>query len=218
MKKIGIILSGCGVYDGSEIQEAVLALLAIERRNQEAVCFAPDAAQSDVVNHLTGKPETGARNVLAESARIARGKVHPLSEAGAKDLDALVIPGGFGAAKNLCDFASKGADCAVLPALQSLIEGMYAAKKPMAFACISPVIAAKVWGKHGIELTMGSADSAAAKAAAAMGAKMIARHADQSWADTAHKVVSTPAYMEAKNITDVYLGIESMVHELLALA
>lgn len=217
MKKIAIILAGCGVYDGSEIQESVLALLAVERRNAQALCFAPDVAQADVVNHLSGQPDTGARNALAEAARITRGAVKPLSQAKAADFDALIIPGGFGVAKNLCSFAAKGKDCAVLPELEALIKELYAAKKPMGFACIAPVIAAKVLGKEGITLTVGSDQSDTAEAIRAMGAHTKARNADQSWADTAHKIVSTPAYMEAKGITPVYLGIETMVHEVLAL-
>jgi len=217
MKKIGIILAGCGVYDGSEIQETVLTLLAVERRNAQAVCFAPDASQADVVNHLKSQPEGAGRNALAESARIVRGEIKPLAQAKAEELDALIIPGGFGVAKNLCDFAAKGKDCTVLPELEALIKAMYAAKKPMGFACIAPVIAAKVLGKEGITLTIGSEQSETAAAIRAMGAQTKARNADQTWADTAHKIVSTPAYMEAKSITPVYLGIETMTHEVIAL-
>ena len=217
MKTVGIILSGCGVYDGSEIQEAVLSLLAVERRNAKAVCFAPDKAQADVIDHLSGQAQSGGRNVLAESARIARGQVSPFEKADPGALDALIVPGGFGAAKNLCDFASKGAGCTVVEPLRALIEGMYAAKKPMGFACIAPVIAAKVLGAHKITLTVGSDTSETAQAIREMGAKTVARFADQSWADVAHRIVSTPAYMEAVSITQVYLGIETMVHEVLAM-
>ena len=115
MKKIGVVLSGCGVYDGSEIHEAVLTLLALSRQGVEAICFAPDKSQADVINHLTGEPMAETRNVLIEAARIARGAVQPLAQADASTLDALIVPGGFGAAKNLSTFASEGAECHVDP-------------------------------------------------------------------------------------------------------
>jgi enhancing lycopene biosynthesis protein 2 len=111
MKKIGVVLSGCGVYDGTEIHEAVITLLAIARSGAQAICFAADKAQTDVINHLTGEPMAESRNVLVEAARIARGDIQPLAAARAEDLDALIVPGGFGAAKNLSNFASQGAEC-----------------------------------------------------------------------------------------------------------
>ena len=218
MKTIGVILAGCGVYDGSEIQEAVLTLNAFARRGAKTVCFAPNRAQADVVDHLTGKPVAESRNVLAEAARIARGAVEPLERADAASLDGLVIPGGFGAAKNLCDFAQKGAQCAVLPELEKLILDFYAAKKPMGFVCIAPVIAARVLGKYNVALTVGADTGDTADAMRAWGAAVKPCLATRAWADMAHRVVSTPAYMEAKSIGEVYLGIETLAHEVLALA
>jgi enhancing lycopene biosynthesis protein 2 len=122
-KKIGVILSGCGVYDGSEIHEAVITLLAIDRAGAQAVCMAPDIPQMHVVNHLTGQPvEDESRNVLVESARIARGNISNIATVTAADFDALILPGGFGAAKNLCDFAVNGPDCSVNPEVARVIK------------------------------------------------------------------------------------------------
>ena len=133
MKKIGVVLSGCGVYDGSEIHEAVITLLALARQGAEAICFAPDKKQADVINHLTGEPMAETRNVLIETARIARGNVHPLIQADATELDALIVPGGFGAAKNLSTFASEGAACQIDPQLKALSQAMHAAGKPLGY-------------------------------------------------------------------------------------
>ena len=133
MKKVGVVLSGCGVYDGAEIHETVLTLLAITRNGAQAVCFAPDKQQADVINHLTGEPMAETRNVLIEAARIARGDIHPLIQADPTELDALIVPGGFGAAKNLSTFAAQGAECQIDPHLKALSQAMHAAGKPPAF-------------------------------------------------------------------------------------
>ena len=143
MKKIGVILSGCGVYDGSEIHEAVLTLLAISRSGAQAVCFAPDKQQVDVINHLTGEAMTETRNVLIEAARITRGEIRPLTQADAAELDALIVPGGFGAAKNLSNFASLGSECTVDRELKALAQAMHQAGKPLGFMCIAPSDAAE---------------------------------------------------------------------------
>ena len=132
MKKIGVVLSGCGVYDGSEIHEAVITLLAIARNSAQAVCFAPDKPQRDVINHLTGEPLTEQRNVLVEAARIARGDILPLAQAREETLDALIVPGGFGAAKNLSSFAAEGSECEVDRDLRALALAMHQAGKPLA--------------------------------------------------------------------------------------
>ncbi|MCW8859532.1 MAG: isoprenoid biosynthesis glyoxalase ElbB, partial [Deltaproteobacteria bacterium] len=146
MAKVGIILSGCGVYDGSEIHETVITLLALDRAGAEVVMMAPDMEQA-VVNHLTGETVEGlSRNVLEESARIARGNISDIANIKASDMDALFIPGGFGAAKNLCDFAFKGPDCDVHPEVARLIREILAAKKPLAAVCIAPALVAKVLG------------------------------------------------------------------------
>jgi enhancing lycopene biosynthesis protein 2 len=217
MKQIGVIFSGCGVYDGTEIQEAVLTLLAIDRAGAKAVCFAPDKPQHHVINHLKGEESDGeARNVLVESARICRGDIAPLSEADADKLDALILPGGYGAAKNLCDFAFKGADCSVLPELAALIKAVHAAGKPIGFLCIAPAIAARVLGEAGVAITIGN-DADTAKALEAMGAKHVICSVDQYHCDSGNQVLSTPAYMLGPRIGDVAQGIDALVGRVLDL-
>src|SRR5437762_4563741 len=173
-KKIGVVLSGCGVLDGSEIQDTWLTLLADDRAGSEAVCLAPKVKQVHVINDLTGEESKGeARNVLTESARIARGKVRDV--AGVKDgeLDALIFPGGFGAAKNLCDYAFKGPDCSVNADVARLANEVHAAGKPIGVVCIAPVLAAKLFGGESPQLTIGS-DKNTAKDVEKFGAKHVA--------------------------------------------
>src|SRR4051812_15577018 len=138
--RVGVVLSGCGVYDGSEIHEAVACLIALDRRGAQIVCLAPNIPQREVINHVTGKPDNQvSRNVLAESARIARGKIRDVATVSESDLDALVFPGGFGAAKNLSSFAVDGPNCTVNKDVEKLVRAMHAAKKPIGLACIAPV-------------------------------------------------------------------------------
>jgi enhancing lycopene biosynthesis protein 2 len=218
-KKIGVILSGCGVYDGSEIHEAVITLLAIDRNGAEAVCMAPNVAQMHVVNHLSGEVATGeTRNVLVESARIARGKIRDLATVKAAEIDALIMPGGFGAAKNLCDFAVKGPDCSVNPEVARLIRDMVAAKKPVAAVCIAPAVLSKVLGSDKLphQLTIGT-DAGTAAALTSMGSRHVACPAREFVVDQANKIVSTPAYMLAGSISEAAEGIEKCVTTLIGL-
>jgi len=218
-KKIGVILSGCGVYDGSEIHEAVITLLAIDRNGGEAVCMAPNIAQMHVVNHLTGEVAAGeSRNVLIEAARIARGKIKDLATVKAAELDALILPGGFGAAKNLCDFAVKGADCTVNPEVARLIREMVAAKKPVGAVCIAPAILSKVLGADKLphQLTIGT-DTGTAAALTGMGSQHVSCPAREFVIDKANKLVSSPAYMLAGGIAEAAEGIEKCVQALIGL-
>jgi enhancing lycopene biosynthesis protein 2 len=215
-ERVGVVLSGCGYLDGSEIHESVLALLALDRAGCEVHCFAPDVAQSAVVNHLTGKESPETRNVLVESARIARGKVRPLKEARAADLDALVLPGGFGAAKNLSDFATKGAEATVNPDLQRLLRDLHAAKKPIGAICIAPGTVARALGAHHPTLTIGH-DAATARAIEACGATHEACAVDDVVVDEANRIVSTPAYMLGPSIRHVAEGVERCVSKVLDL-
>ncbi|WP_318363372.1 isoprenoid biosynthesis glyoxalase ElbB [Enterobacter sp.] len=216
MKKVGIVLSGCGVNDGSEIHEAVLSLLAIARNGAEAVCFAPDKSQSDVVNHLTGEPMAESRNVLIEAARIARGAIQPLSQATAENLDALIVPGGFGAAKNLSNFASQGAECTVDHELKRLALAMHAAGKPLGFICIAPAMLPKIFD-FPLRLTIGT-DIDTAELLEEMGAEHVPCPVDDIVVDEDNKVVTTPAYMLAQNIAEVASGIDKLVARVLVLA
>ncbi|WP_407574960.1 isoprenoid biosynthesis glyoxalase ElbB [Raoultella terrigena] len=215
MKKIGVVLSGCGVYDGTEIHEAVITLLAIARGGAQAVCFAPDKAQTDVINHLTGELLPESRNVLIEAARIARGEIQPLSDARADDLDALIIPGGFGAAKNLSSFASRGSECTVDDELKALTQAMHQAGKPLGFICIAPALLPKILPAP-LRVTIGT-DLDTAEALEDMGAEHVPCPVDDIVVDEENKVVTTPAYMLAQNIAEAASGIEKLVARVLVL-
>ncbi len=216
--KVGVLLSGCGVYDGAEIHESVLILLALDRAGAEAVCLAPDVAQKHVVNHLTGQPAADeTRNVLVESARIARGKVKSLSGFDPSTLDALVLPGGFGAAKTLCDFAFRGADCEVHPDVARVIRAVHAAGKPVGAACIAPVVLAKLLGGEQPKLTIGT-DPATAAAVEKMGGQHVSCGGGRAVVDEEKRLVTTPAYMLDSPISEVFAGIEKLVAELLRMA
>ncbi len=216
MAKVGVILSGCGVYDGSEIHEAVITLLALDRAGATAVCMAPDMEQG-VVNHLTGEPVEGAvRNVLEEAARITRGDISDIAKIKASDIDALILPGGFGAAKNLCDFAFKGPDCEVHPEVARLVREVVAAKKPLAAICIAPALVSKVLGNDKLahQLTIGS-DEGTAAALTAMGSTHVACPVSEFVIDKENKLISSPAYMLAGSIGEAAEGIEKTVSALM---
>lgn len=215
MKQVAVVFSGCGVYDGSEINEAVLTLLAIDKLGAKYQCFAPNIEQRKVVNHLTQDQMPESRNVLIESARIARGQIKDLLEADANKFDALIFPGGFGAAVNLCDFAVKGADCDVLPQVKALVENMHRLGKPVGFICIAPAMIPKLYPK-GVTLTIGT-DQATADQIEKMGGAHMACPVEKAIVDRQHKVVSTPAYMLAERISEAQVGIEQLVKEVLKL-
>jgi enhancing lycopene biosynthesis protein 2 len=216
MKKVGVVLSGAGVYDGSEIHEAVLTLLAIAREGAEAVCFAPDKLQSDVINHLNGDPMNESRNVLIEAARIARGSIQSLAYASVNDLDALIVPGGFGAAKNLSNFASKGSECEVDAGLKRLALEMHQAGKPLGFICIAPAMLPKIFD-FPLRITIGT-DIDTAEVLEEMGAEHVPCPVEDIVVDEDNKVVTTPAYMLAENIAQAATGIEKLVARVLVLA
>ena len=218
VKKIGVVLSGCGVFDGSEIHEAVLTLLALDRAGAAALCMAPDIEQHHVVNHLTGKESNGeTRHVLAESARIARGKIRDIATVKASEVDGLIFPGGFGAAKNLCDYAFKGTDCTVNSDVARLAREVHAAGKPIGVICIAPVLAAKMFGTEHPQLTIGN-DQDVAKGVEKLGVIHVACTATEFVVDRERKIVSTPAYMLGQSIGEVASGIDNLVRILLELA
>ena len=215
-KKIGVILSGCGVYDGSEIHEAVFTLLAIDANGAEAVCMAPDMELAEV-NHISGEATGATRNVLLESARIARGKIVNIKDVKAGDLDAVILPGGFGAAKNLCDFAFKGAGAAIQPDVARLLKEMAAAKKPIGAICIAPALVAALFGKEAApEVTIGN-DAGTAAAINATGSKHVDCPVTEFVIDRKNRIVSTPAYMLAGRIGEAYEGITKTVKAVLEL-
>jgi enhancing lycopene biosynthesis protein 2 len=216
MKKIGVVLSGCGVYDGSEIHEAVLTLLAIDRQGCEALCMAPNVDFS-VTDHLTKRETAEKRNVLVESARIARGDIRDIKGVKAADLDAIIFPGGFGAAKNLCDFATKGATAQINPEVARLLKEMAVAGKPIGAVCIAPALVAAVLGKeYSPTVTIGNDPGTAAEIE-----KTGAIHQEcpvtEFVLDRKNKLVTSPAYMLATRISEVYEGIDNCVREVVKL-
>ena len=217
MARVGVILSGCGFKDGAEIHEATLTLLALDEAGAAIACLAPNMPQASVVNHRTGAAGGEKRNVLAESARIARGRVQDLADVGPDDFDAVVLPGGFGAALNLCDFAIKGAGCGIHPEVERLLIGMHAAGKPIGAWCIAPAVVARALANRGVQLTIGT-DPETAHALEMLGAKHVSTPVDGVVVDEANRVVSTPAYMLAASIKEIRAGIEKAVGEVLRLA
>jgi len=218
MKNIGVVLSGCGVQDGSEIHEATLTLFFLDQAGVNVSCFAPNIQQYHTINHYTGKvQEKEDRDVLVESARISRGTINDLGDAKAKELDALIFPGGFGAAKNLCDFAFNQENFQVNKDVERIIRNMHEIGKPLGFICIAPVIAAKVLGSYHPQLTIGS-DQSTAQLMEKLGASHIITQVDEIVYDSNHKIVSTAAYMLGPTISKVAIGIEKLVKKIVEVA
>lgn len=216
MKKIAVILAGCGVYDGAEINEAVLTLLHIAKAGASYQCFAPDIEQLHTINHLNGEQMTPNRNVLVEAARIARGDIKALTLLDANDFDALIVPGGFGAAKNLCDFAINGAQAQLNPEMLHAAKAFANAKKPAGYMCIAPAMIPLIYSA-GVKTTIGN-DVDTANALQSLGAQHINCAVDDIVIDEQHKLVSTPAYMLAQSILDADAGIEKLVAALLKMS
>lgn len=227
MKKVGVILSGCGVYDGSEIHESVFTLLAIDELGAQAICFAPDANQYHVVNHLNGEVMKEQRNMLVEAARIARGDIRSLSAFNADELDALAIPGGFGAAKNLTQWAFLGPDGEIRNDVKNAIRSMVAAKKPVCGLCMGPTVIAKALEGTGVHaaLTVGTTEQkspyeieAISKGMEKIGAKPVMKTVHEIAVDETNKIISAPCYMMEARISEVRNNIFQAIDATLKLA
>ena len=215
MPKIAVILSGCGVYDGAEIHESVITLLTLDRAGAEVTCAAPNIDQMHVIDHALGEPSGETRNVAVESSRIARGPVMALDELDVGQFDGIVFPGGFGAAKNLSDYAVKGAEMTVQPDVERVVSQARQLGKPMAFLCIAPVIAAKLL--PGVKVTVGT-DPGTADHIRQLGATHVDCPVDEIVVDEANRVVTVAAYMLGPGIKEVASGIEKAVGKLVELA
>ncbi|XP_044526130.1 glutamine amidotransferase-like class 1 domain-containing protein 3A, mitochondrial isoform X1 [Gracilinanus agilis] len=222
--KVAVIFSGCGVYDGTEIHEASAILVHLSREGAEVKMYAPNVPQMHVIDHTKGQPaESEKRNAFIESARIARGKIAELSELKSKDFDAVIFPGGFGAAKNLCTFAVDGKDCKVNKDVERILNEFHKEGKPIGLCCISPVLAAKVL--KGTEVTVGHEQAEGGKwpycetaeAIKALGAKHCVKEVTEAHVDTKNKVVTTPAFMCETGLHHIFDGIGIMVHNVLKL-
>ena len=215
MPKVGLVLSGCGVNDGSEIHEAVITMLELDKAGAEMVLMAPNIDQLHVINHATGEEMDDSRNVLIESARISRGNIEDIAGVTSDNLDALIFPGGFGVSKNLSDYAMSGMECSVNPDVLRLSREVHNDQKPIGVICIAPAIMANILAGD-TELTIGFDEQTAADIDA-MGAKHVLCPVDEIVIDKEKKVVSTPAYMEAKSIKEAASGIEKLVAKILSM-
>lgn len=218
--KIGVLLSGCGVYDGAEIQEAVLSLLAIQEEGHEAVCISVNKDQHHVVNHLTGEEMPESRNMMIEAARIARGNVLEISEVQPADLDALLIPGGFGSAKNFTKWAFSGAEGEILPEVKLLLVNMYNVGKPIIALCVSPVVLAKAFEKSGIalNLTLGTDAEKSpydipwfSSEIEKVGAVASKKKVSEVLVDKENRIISAPCYMMDASILEIRNNISQAV-------
>jgi enhancing lycopene biosynthesis protein 2 len=215
MKNVAIILSGCGVYDGSEIHEAILTFLALEQQGASYRCFAPNINQHHVINHVNGEVMKESRNVLIESSRLCRGDVEDITELREQDFDALIVPGGFGVAKNLSNFAIDSDNYTVNELVLNAVKSFAAAQKPSGYMCIAPALLPLIY-PEGIKGTIGS-DNATAALITEKGLTHVECAVDNVVIDFKNKVVTTPAYMLATSITEVNLGINNLVKSVLAL-
>lgn len=215
-KRVAVILAGSGVYDGSEIYESTITLLRLSQKGAEVQCFAPDIEQMHVINHLTGDVMEESRNVLVEAARLARGDIKALSQANSENFDALIVPGGFGVAKNLSDFAVAGKDLSVNQEVLDFSQAMHKAGKPIGLMCIAPVLTAAIFGSD--TLTTIGHDKDTADAIQATGAKHQSCTVDSIVIDEAKKLVTTPAYMLANSLAEAASGINKLVDKVLELA
>ncbi len=217
-KRVAVVLAGCGFLDGAEIHEAVSTLLALDQAGASYQAFAPDKPQLDVVDHAKQAPTGEKRNVLTEAARIARGAVKPLARLQMADFDAVILPGGFGAAKNLVDYAVKGADCGIDADIERVLKEAHAARKPIGAICIAPVVVAKALGAdHHPLLTIGT-DPATAKDLEKLGARHQNTPVREIVVDQANRIVSTPAYMCAQRLDEVWDGVSKLVKKVIELA
>jgi len=213
-KRFAVILAGCGVLDGAEIQEATLTLLAIAKAGGSYVCFAPDKEQTQVVNHLTGKPVNEERNILVESARITRGKIKPLDLYEPENFDAVIFPGGFGVAKNLCSLAFEGSDCTVDPEVELAVIASVEASIPIGALCIAPALIAKIL--PGADVTIGN-DPETIKIIERMGGTHHKTNHAEVIIDEKYKLVTSPCYMLDAHILQIEEGTQNVVDELIKL-
>lgn len=212
MKKFALVIAGSGVFDGAEIHETVLTMLAIKKAGADYQVFAPDTMQHHVINHLTGEEMPEKRNVLVESARIARGNIKPLAEYNPRDYDALIFPGGFGVAKNFCTFAFEGSECSVNADVEKAVMSTHSMKKPIGALCIAPALISKLLGN--VEVTIGQ-DAGTAEAITKMGSRHIITNHGEVVIDRHNNVFTTPCYMLDANIMQIELGATNIVEAML---
>lgn len=215
MAKVAVLLSGCGFLDGAEIRESVITLLALDREGANVSIFAPDIPQAEVVNHLTGETTQEQRNVLVESARIARGNIRDITHLHADDFDALIVPGGFGVAKQFCNLATAGTDMTIAPEIAHIIKDFHSAKKPIGAICISPALVAGALSSSHPAVTLGDDNDGLI---AGLGGKHVPTQVDDITVDEQNKIISCAAYMQNAALKDIATGIEKLVKKVVALS
>ena len=217
-KKVALVLSGCGFLDGAEIRESVLSLLALSEQGAEVSIFAPDTNQHHTINHSKGEESGDIRNILVESARIARGEIKSLEHCHSKDFDALIFPGGFGVAKNLCSFAFEGSAGSINPEVERVSREFKKDAKPIGAICITPALMALLFGSEGVELSIGN-DADTATEMEKTGCKHINTTVEEFHTDEKHKIVSTAAYMYGDaSLAAINKGISGCIKKVLELA
>lgn len=215
--KIGVLLSGCGVNDGAEIHESVISLLAIQEMGWDYQCISIDAPQHHVVNHLNGEVMQESRNMLIEAARIARGSILSINDVEPADLDALIIPGGFGSAKNFTKWAFHGPDCDIIPEVKLLLVNMVNVGKPIVALCISPVVLAKAFQGSGIHPTLSVGTSLEAtpydileisEALESIGADVHQKSISEIQVDIKNRIICAPCYMMEATLPEIHANIK----------
>jgi enhancing lycopene biosynthesis protein 2 len=223
----GILLSGSGVYDGAEIQEAVLSMLAVAESGDTYTCIGVNADQFHVINHVTGEPMNESRNMFVEAARIARGNIVPIQDVQPADLDGLIIPGGFGSAKNFTKWAFEGPEGAILPEVKLLLVNLINIGKPIAALCVSPVVLAKALEGSDIHpsLTLGTTAASSpydieafSQGLEKTGATTAYKTVKEIHVDTTNKIITAPCYMMDATISEVWKNIHQAVSELKKMA
>ena len=218
MKEIGVVLSGCGAQDGSEIHEAVITLLSLDRAGAHAKIMAPDMKQLHVINHLSGKTMNSNRNSLIESSRIARGKIVPINTVKGEDIDAIIFPGGTGMAKNIFNYALVGKDFTIISDVERITIESLKLGKPIGAICIAPVMIAKILQNMGINgIVTGGYNQQIIEDIEDMGINTKQVGAEDIVIDEVNKIISTPAYVEGKSIGEVAIGITKLVDKVLEL-
>jgi enhancing lycopene biosynthesis protein 2 len=215
-KRVALILSGCGSRDGAEIHESVLTALALRLEGFDPKFFSLDLPQAAVVNHITDETQKSSRNMLEESARIARGEIDDVKNLDPREFEALALPGGFGVARNLCTFAEEGASAQVNPLIEEKITAFLKSKKPIMAVCIAPALVGLVAKKQGlsITLTLGPANNGATQAMKSLGHRVEAVSPSSFVADPTHKIVTTPAFMHDTTVDQLWPGIQGAAREL----
>lgn len=211
MKKVAVVLSGAGVFDGAEINEVVLSLLYLEEAGIDYECFAPDKEQHHVINHISGEPSDETRHAMVEAARIVRGRIQPLDDLEASEFDGLIVPGGFGVAKTLSTFALDGAEYVIDAVFLRVMTRFKVLAKPAAYLCIAPVLLPKVY--EGVRCTIGNNEEIA-NIIQQLGGQHVVCSVDDVVIDTQYQVITTPAYMLASNLRQASNGIRKLVNEL----